>query len=91
MSENKPQKLNNKNQTPKSGDVKLSRVFYHYWKFAKKYKWWFILITFLSSVGNGLFMIGTPYLSRILINTLNDGGSWEQIRLIFIGIVSLFI
>ncbi len=79
---------NNKNQ-PK--EVKLSRVFFYYWKFARKYKWWFVTVTFLFSVGNGLFTVGTPYFSKILINDLNNHKEWTEIQLIFLGIILLFV
>ncbi len=84
------QKNNQKNNNNKN-QLKLSRVFFCYWKFAKKYKWWFIVVTFLFSVGNGLFTVGTPYLSKILINALNSHKEWLEIQLIFFGIILLFI
>ncbi len=83
------QKKNNKKNKPT--EVKLSRVFFYYWKFARKYKWWFISIALLSSIGNGLFTVGTPYLSKILINALNNHEEWAKIKVIFFEIISLFI
>lgn len=39
-------------ENKKTKDIKLSRVFYYYWKFMKNYKWGFIIIFILYSIGN---------------------------------------
>ncbi len=85
---NNQEKSSNKNQ-PK--EVKLSRVFFYYWKFARNYKWWYLLITLLEGVGDGLFMVGTPYVSKYLINALNDGADWVVIEKYFIIIILIYI
>ncbi len=84
-------KNSKKKKVEKAEDVKLSRVFYHYWKFAKNYKWWFLLITILYSFGEGAFLVGTPYVSRNLIDTLNEYGDLNKIVLLFLTILGLFI
>ena len=90
MKSNKSKNSKSK-KVDKAEDVKLSRVFYHYWKFTKNYKRWFLLITILYSFGEGVFLVGTPYVSRSLIDTLNNHGDFNKIGLLFFIILGLFI
>ena len=87
----KRQKGNNKMAKVKNSEVKLSRVFYHYWKYAKKYKWWYLGIMLLEGFGDGLFMVGTPYVSKNLINALNNNSGWNIVNNLFIQIILIYI
>ena len=81
---------NSKNKD-KAEDMKLSRVFYHYWKFARKYKWGLLLATILEGIGDGLFMVGMPYISKYLIDALNDHKSLGEIKVYFFAIIIIYI
>jgi ATP-binding cassette subfamily B protein len=95
MKDKKSKNHKNKNRNKKTSDdisrVKISRVFYYYWKYARKYKWGFLMIVVLATLGQGLFMVGTPYLSKILIDIMSTGGGWNEVKIIFLVIILLFI
>ena len=71
--------------------VKLSRIFYYYWKYAKNYKGGFLVVSILISVGSVGFQVGVPYVSKKLIDVLIDSGDWSQITYYFWVMMILFI
>jgi ATP-binding cassette subfamily B protein len=87
----KSENYKNKTKDKKASEVKLSRVFYHYWKYARNYKWGYLVATILEGLGDGLFMVGMPYVSKHLINALNDNKSLEEVRVYFLLIIVLYI
>jgi ATP-binding cassette subfamily B protein len=84
-------KNSKKKKVDKSEDVKLSRVFYHYWKFSKNYKWGLLVAMLLEGLGDGLFMVGMPYISKYLIDALNNNKSLDEIKVYFFAIIILYI
>ncbi len=82
---------NNKNATRKPTEVKLSRVFFHYWKFTKKYKGWYLLISTGFIFGNVVFIVGTPYFSKKLIDIMSMERDLSEVWLTFSIIVGIFI
>ncbi len=90
MKGKKSENYKNKDEDKKTDEVKLSRVFYYYWKYAKKYKWWFLLVSILVSAGSVGFQVGVPYISKKMVDVLTSNEDWSRIMLYFWLILSLF-
>jgi ATP-binding cassette subfamily B protein len=91
MKDKKSKNYKNKTKDKKASEVKLSRVLYHYWKYARNYKWWFLISILLSGIGKSIFMVGTPYISKLLIDSLNNNGSNQEINIIFWYLLGSFV
>jgi ATP-binding cassette subfamily B protein len=67
----KQKKQEAKKKKNSAEDVKLSRVFYHYWKFARKYKWWYLLMSFLYFFGNIISFTVVPLFYKRIFDILS--------------------
>jgi len=69
-----------KNKTKnKPSEVKLPRVFYHYWKFAKKYKWQYLIVLVFHTIGSVLLFVINPLFYKKIINLMNSGTDFDVI------------
>ncbi len=72
-------------------NIKFSRVFFHYWKFAKKYKWQYLIMTIFFMVASILFTTIIPLYYRDIIDALNSGQEYSEVISIFTSIIIIII
>ena len=82
-------KTKQKENKPK--DVKLSRVFYHYWKYGKQYKWQYLFMALGFIVGSLLMFVINPLYYRDIVNLMNEGAELEKIWSVFLIIIGIVI
>jgi len=77
--ENKNSKNSKNKKTDMAGEVKFSRVLYYYWKYARNYRWWFLLLSILESVGSVMMMVVVPYIFKKMVDAMVYGQNWQVI------------
>jgi len=71
----------------KDEDVKLFRIFYHYWKYARKYKWQYLIVLVAHTIGSILLFVINPLFYKKITNFMNDGAEFSAIWTVFLVVI----